>query len=69
MSIKKNNDERNLNKEEPHINRGFELMLRQNSRREILKPKTFQFRFEKIMSLLNREIKINFDFMIDIKKK
>lgn len=69
MSRKKNNDESNLNKEEPHINRGFELMLRQNSRREILKPKTFQFRFEKILSLLNREIKINFDFMIDIKKK
>jgi hypothetical protein len=58
----------NLNKEEPQINRGFELMLRQNSRREVLKSKTFDFRFEKTLSLLNREIQINFDFGLDIKK-
>lgn len=69
MSRKKNNDKNDLNKEELRINRGFELMLRQNSRREVLKPKTFQFRFEKILSLLDREININFDFIIDIKKK
>lgn len=59
-----------LNKEEPQqINRGFELMLRQNNRREVLKPKVIDFRFEKFLSLLNREIKINFDFGLDIKKK
>jgi hypothetical protein len=61
--------EKDLNKEEPQINRGFELMLRQNKRREILEPKTFDFGFQKSISLLNREIKLNFNFGLDIKKK
>lgn len=62
-------EENDLNKEESQINRGFELMLRQNNRREILKPKTFDFGFIKSISLLNREIKINFNFGLDIKRK
>jgi hypothetical protein len=64
-----NNDKTDLNKEEPHINRGFELMLRQHGGKKVLKSKTFNFRFEKTLSLLKREIQINFDFGIDIKKK
>lgn len=64
-----NNEKKHLNKKEPHINRGFELMLRHNSRREIATPKTFYFSFGKVISLLNREIHINFDFGLDIKKK
>jgi len=64
-----NNEKRHLNKKEPHINRGFELMLRHNSRREIAAPKTFSFSFGKVISLLNREIQVNFDFGLNIKKK
>lgn len=66
-----NNKKSNLNKLEPQINRGFELMLRQhNNRREKpSKPKTFQVRFGKMLSLLKREIHFNFDFYIDIIKK
>ena len=63
------NKKKHLNKKEPHINRGFELMLRHNSRREITIPKTFQISFGKVISLLNREIQINFDFSLNIKKK
>lgn len=61
---------RNLNKSELRINRGFELMLRQHNRREKpSEPKTFQIRFGKMLSLLKREIHINFDFNVNIKKK
>lgn len=61
----------NLNKSEPQINRGFELMLRQhnNRRDKPSKPKTFQIRFGKMLSLLKREIHVSFDFYIDIIKK
>ncbi len=52
------------------INRGFELMLRHNSRREKpSKPKSFQFRFGKMLSLLRREIHFQIDFFFDMKKK
>ena len=62
-------EKRDLNKKEPHINRGFELMLRQHSRREHIEPKTYSISFGKLISLLNREIHIKFDFSLDIKKK
>ena len=59
-----------LNKLDPHINRGFELMLRSHNRREkSSKPKTFQIRFGKMLSLFRREIHLNFDFHLDIIKK
>ena len=55
------------NEEEPQINRGFELMLRQNKQEEF-NPKKFQITFGKIISLLTREIHIYFEFSFDIKK-
>lgn len=58
----------NLNsEEEPQINRGFELMLRQNKEEEY-DPKKFQITFGKIISLLKREIHFYFEFSFDIKK-
>jgi len=53
---------------ELHINRGVELLLR-NRRRKPEQPKTFQFNFGKMVSLLKREINIYFEFSLDIKKK
>lgn len=59
-----------LNKVDPHINRGFELMLRKHNRREKpSKPKTFQMQFGKMFSLLRREIHIYFEFSFNIIKK
>jgi hypothetical protein len=49
------------------INKGFELMLKRN-RRESPKPKTFQVRFGKMISLFGREIHFNFNLELDIKK-
>jgi hypothetical protein len=50
-------DERNkLNKSEPEINRGVELLLLRNRRRRPEKPKTFQVKFGKMVSLFRREI-------------
>jgi len=56
-----------LNKNDPHINRGVELLLR-NRRKKSVKPKTFQVRFGKMISLLRREFHFYFEFHIDIKK-
>ena len=62
-------DERNkLNNEDTHINRGFELLLR-NRRRKTERPKTFQVKFGKMVSLFRREIVFHLNFYLDIRKK
>ena len=69
---KNQDDERNKlnNSRDLHINRGFELMLINNNRREKpSEPKTFQIRFGKMMSLFKREIHFQFEFFLDMKKK
>ena len=57
-----------LNNFEPEINRGVELLLRKR-RKKSEEPKTFQMRFGKMISLLKREIHIQFEFHLDIRKK
>ena len=57
-----------LNKNESQINRGVELLLR-NRRRRSEKPKTFQVKFGKMISLFRREFHFFIDFHFDIKKK
>jgi hypothetical protein len=57
-----------LNKSEPQINRGIELLLR-NRRRRSEKPKTFQVKFGKMISLFRREFHLFIDFHFDIRKK
>ena len=57
-----------LNKSEPQINRGIELLLR-NRRKKSEKPKTFQLKFGKMISLLRREFHFFVEFHIDIRKK
>ena len=59
---------RKLNKSEPQINRGFELMLR-NRRSQPEAPKTFQIKFGKMVSLFRREIVLHFNLYLDIRKK
>ena len=58
----------NLNNETTHINRGFELLLR-NRRRKPEPPKTFQIKFGKMVSLFRREIVFHLNFYLDIRKK
>jgi len=57
-----------LNKSEPDINRGAELLLR-NRRRIPDPPKTFQVKFGKMVSFLRREIILHLNFYLDIRKK
>ncbi len=57
-----------LNKNEPQINRGVELLLR-NRRRRSEKPKTFQVKFGKMISLFFREFHFFIEFHIDVRKK
>ena len=57
-----------INKSEPEINRGVELLLR-NRRRKPEPPKTFQIKFGKMVSLFRREIVLHLNFYLDIRKK
>ena len=57
-----------LNKSQPQINRGVELLLR-NRRAKPEQPKTFQVKFGKMVSLFRREIVFHLNFYLDIRKK
>jgi len=61
-------EKRKLNKDDPQINRGVELLLR-NRRRKSLRPKTFQVRFGKMISLFRREFHFFIEFHFDVRKK
>ena len=58
---------KDLNKDKPEINRGVELLLR-NRRKKPHKPKTFQVKFGKLISLWNREIVFHINVYLDIRK-
>ena len=59
---------KDLNKDKPlEINRGVELLLR-NRRKKPDKPKTFQVKFGKLISLWNREIVFHINDYLDIRK-
>ena len=57
-----------LNKNEPQINRGVELLLRNRRKRESA-PKTFQVKFGKMISLFRRDFHFFIEFHFDIRKK
>jgi len=50
-----------------HIDRGFELLLRNQNRR--IKPKTFQIKLGNSITLFGREFSFNIDLGFDIKNK
>ena len=57
-----------LNNNDPQINRGVELLLR-NRRKKSKKPKTFQVIFGKMISLFRREFHFFIEFHLDVRKK
>lgn len=62
-------DEKNkLNNSKPQINRGIELLLR-NRGRKSEKPKFFQVKFGKMISLFRREFEFHIEFHFDVRKK
>lgn len=68
VMIEDQGEKRKLNNNELQINRGVELLLR-NRRKKSEKPKTFQMKFGKMISLFKREIHFQFELHLDIKKK
>ena len=68
MTKERGDAKRKLNNSEPEINRGVELLLRKR-RRKSEEPKTFQMRFGKMISLFRREIHIQFEFQLNMRKK
>ena len=72
MTEGQDGEEKSLNKtkcESIEINKGFELMLRHRNRRgNQRKPKTYHIMFGKVLSIFKREIRLHFEFSIDIKK-
>jgi hypothetical protein len=70
MTNDREGEKRKLNNLDLRVNRGFELMINKSNRRDnSSKPKTFQIRFGKMLSLFSREMHINFDFYFNIIKK
>ena len=68
MTENQEEEKKDLNKNKPQqINRGVELLLR-NRRNKPDKPKTFQVKFGKLVSLWNREIVFHFNVYLDIRK-
>ena len=68
MTEDQEDEKKDLNKDKPEINRGVELLLR-NRRKKPDKPKTFQVKFGKLISLWNREIVFHVNVYLDIRKK
>ena len=67
MTEDQEDEKKDLNKDKPEINRGVELLLR-NRRKKPDKPKTFQVKFVKLISLWNREIVFHINVYLDIRK-
>ena len=67
MTEDQEDEKKDLNKDKPEINRGVELLLR-NRRKKPDKPKTFQVKFGKLISLWNREIVFHVNVYLDIRK-
>jgi hypothetical protein len=68
MTRDQEGEKKKLNKSEPQINRGVELLLR-NRRKKSEKPKTFQVKFGKMIFLLRREFHFFIEFHFDVRKK
>jgi hypothetical protein len=61
-------EKRKLNKNDFQVNRGIEILLRNRERRN-LRPKFFQVKFGKMISLFRREFHFFIEFHFDIRKK
>ena len=68
MTENQEDEKKDLNNDNPEINKGGELLLR-NRRRKPEAPKTFQVKFGNLFSFFNREIVFHFNFYLDIRKK
>ena len=68
MTEDREDEKKDLNNDEPQINKGVELLLR-NRRKKLDQPKTFQIKFGNMVSIFKREIVFHFNFYLVIRKK
>lgn len=67
--MKKNQEEkRSLNNTDPHINRGFQLMLDSQLKREEQNSKSFNFNIDRKFSILKKKIRFCLNISFDILK-
>ena len=64
---RRKNTSNKIKSEDLEINKGVELLLRNKNRRRE-EPKTFIWKFRKMLSFFGREIHLSFDFQLDLKK-
>ena len=57
---------KDINKSTDHIDRGFELILSGDKKK---RPKSFRLLLDKMISFFNKDIRIHFDFYVDVKPK
>ena len=57
---------KDINKSSAHIDRGFELILSGGKKK---RPKSFRLLLDKMISFFNKDIRIHFDFYVDVKPK
>ena len=57
---------KDINKSTDHIDRGFELILSGGKKK---RPKSFRLLLDKMISFFNKDIRIHFDFYVDVKPK
>ena len=65
MSETENQEEK---KPKLEINKGVELMLRNKKKIVRREPKSFQFKFGQMIAFFKREIHIDLEFSLDIRK-
>ena len=68
MTEDREDEKKDLNNDEPQINKGVELLLR-NRRKKLDQPKTFQIKFGNMISIFKRDIVFHFNFYLDVRKK
>ena len=67
MTEDREDEKKDLNNDEPQINKGVELLLR-NRRKKLDQPKTFQIKFGNMVSIFKREIVFHVNVYLDIRK-
>ena len=66
ISEKRKSFDNDINKSTSHIDRGFELILSGGKKK---RPKSFRLLLDKMISFFNKDIRIHFDFYVDVKPK
>ena len=68
MTREEEDEKRALNKSDIQINRGFELMIRDHTKREVKPSRSFGINLAKTLTLFSREFGFSFSLSFSSKK-